>query len=96
MKDKGEIKIKALDDGDNIVIKFQDSGPGISKSNLEKIFDPLFTTKDTGTGLGLSICKSIVEQHGGIISADGKPTTFTIRMPKNIRGYYKAVDTKLT
>lgn len=90
MKGTGEIKIKTVDDGDFAMIKIEDTGPGIPQSNLEKIFEPLFTTKDIGTGLGLSICKSIVEQHGGSIEVTSPPTMFTIRLPKNIRGYYKA------
>jgi len=90
VKDKGEIKIKTLDDGDYAIIKIEDSGPGIQKSSMENIFEPLFTTKETGTGLGLSICKSIVEQHGGSIEVSSPPTVFTIRLPKNLMGYYRA------
>ena len=90
VKDKGEIKIKTLDDGDYALIKIEDSGPGIQKSSMENIFEPLFTTKETGTGLGLSICKSIVEQHGGSIEVSSPPTVFTIRLPKNLMGYYRA------
>ena len=90
MKEKGEIKIKTLDDGDSAIIKIEDSGPGMPKSTMKNIFEPLFTTKETGTGLGLSICKSIVEQHGGSIEVSSPPTVFTITLPKNLLGYYKA------
>ena len=92
MDGKGEIKIKVVEDDDDALIKFEDSGPGMTKSVMEKIFDPLFTTKDTGTGLGLSICKNIVEQHGGSIEVSSPPTVFSVRLPKNLRGYYKASD----
>ena len=88
--EKGEIKIKTLDDGDSAIIKIEDSGPGITKSTMTNIFEPLFTTKETGTGLGLSICKSIIEQHGGSIEVSSPPTIFTIRLPKNLLGYYRA------
>ena len=88
--EKGEIKIKTLDDGDSAIIKIEDSGPGITKSSMSNIFEPLFTTKETGTGLGLSICKSIIEQHGGSIEVSSPPTIFTIRLPKNLLGYYRA------
>ena len=93
MNGKGEIKIKVIEDDEDALIKFEDSGPGMTNSIMEKIFDPLYTTKDTGTGLGLSICKNIIEQHGGSIEVSSPPTVFTIRLPKNLRGYYKASDT---
>ena len=95
MNGKGEIKIKVVEDEEDALIKIEDSGPGMTKSIMQKIFDPLYTTKDTGTGLGLSICKNIVEQHGGSIEVSSPPTVFTLRLPKNLRGYYKATDTKL-
>lgn len=83
IRDNGTINIRIMDDGANVLIAFEDSGPGIAEEDLTKIFEPLFTTKQTGTGLGLSICKKIVEQHGGSITAKNKPTTFLIRLPKN-------------
>ena len=92
MNGKGEIKIKVIEDDEDALIKFEDTGPGMTNSIMEKIFDPLYTTKDTGTGLGLSICKNIIEQHGGTIEVSSPPTVFTIRLPKNLRGYYKASD----
>jgi signal transduction histidine kinase len=65
-------------------IRFKDTGVGIPKDNLDKIFTPLFTTKAKGMGMGLSICKKFVELHGGIIkveSDEGKGSTFTVRLP---------------
>ena len=78
---QGEIDVTVSTDSDFVIIQVMDSGPGIPKENLEKIFEPMFTTKKTGTGLGLVICKSIIEQHGGSISVSNKPTTFTIKLP---------------
>jgi signal transduction histidine kinase len=74
-----EIKITSVDD--DVVIDFVDSGPGIPEKSIEKIFEPLFTTKQHGTGLGLASCKTIIEQHGGKIFAKNNPTTFTIYLP---------------
>lgn len=92
MEEKGEIKIKTFDDDEFGLIKIEDNGPGISKSVMKNIFDPLYTTKETGTGLGLSICKNIVQQHGGSLEVSSPPTVFTIRLPKSLRGFYKAAE----
>jgi signal transduction histidine kinase len=81
--DNGTINIRIMDDGANVMIAVEDSGPGIPENQLTSIFEPLFTTKQTGTGLGLSICKKIIEHHGGSITAKNNPTTFIIRLPKN-------------
>jgi len=66
----------------------EDNGAGIIKENLNKIFDPFYSTKEkNGTGLGLSITRSIVQKHKGQIevkSEVGKSTTFTIVIPKNL------------
>ena len=71
---------------DEILIEFQDSGVGIPRSELVKIFEPFYTTKPQGrgTGLGLSICYGIVEQHGGRIEAESMPgrgSTFRVFLP---------------
>ena len=79
----GEIDVDVTHNSESVIIKIKDSGPGISEDNLDKIFEPMFTTKTTGTGLGLVICKSIVEQHGGTISVSNKPTAFSIKLPIN-------------
>jgi signal transduction histidine kinase len=71
--------------GDKAVeIDISDTGCGISKENLTRVFNPFFTTKKGGTGLGLSICWKLVEKQGGIIrvkSTEGKGTTFIIKIP---------------
>jgi signal transduction histidine kinase len=95
MSEKGEIRIKVFDDDEQALIKITDTGPGITKDTMNKMFEPLFTTKATGTGLGLSICKNIIQQHGGKIEVSSPPTVFTISIPKNIHGFYKATDPKL-
>jgi len=77
----GEVDVEISSDSENMTLLIKDSGPGIPEKDLEKVFEPMFTTKKTGTGLGLVICKSIVEQHGGTISASNKPTTFTVVLP---------------
>jgi len=67
-----------------MVLRIEDTGPGISPENLAKIFEPLFSTKSFGTGLGLPTVKQIVNQHGGTITVDsevGKGTVVTVRLP---------------
>ena len=82
IEDSGEIIIRISDNSSEVKIEVQDSGSGIKQENLDKIFDPLFTTKPSGTGLGLVSSKNIVEQHGGSISVYTNPTVFEIIMPK--------------
>ncbi len=79
-----EIKILPLDEYARVTIR--DNGPGISRQNLDKIFEPFFSTKEVGkgTGLGLSLCYGIVKAHGGRIWAEsevGKGTTFILEFP---------------
>ena len=85
IKDKGVIKISSKIRGDKVHIEIEDSGPGIPEETLEKIFEPLYTTKEEGTGLGLVSCKSLVDQHHGKISVKNNPTRFIIELPKNIQ-----------
>ncbi|KRT61273.1 MAG: histidine kinase [Thaumarchaeota archaeon CSP1-1] len=80
---EGKIELRLSSDNDSIKLEIEDTGSGIPKSIMPKIFDPLFTTKANGTGLGLAICKTIIEQHGGTITVKSNPTTFTIILPKN-------------
>jgi signal transduction histidine kinase len=55
---------------DGIVLAVHDSGPGIDRDNVERIFEAFYTTKSTGVGMGLAICRSIIETHGGRIWAE--------------------------
>ncbi len=82
MNNDGIIKIKIIDNNNYCEISIEDNGPGIPDKVIGKIFQPLFTTKQTGTGLGLGICKNIVNQHKGEISVKNNPTTFIITLPK--------------
>ncbi|HEU4389031.1 MAG TPA: ATP-binding protein [Blastocatellia bacterium] len=86
MNSKGDLWITARREGDNVVIKFRDAGPGIPSETLNKIFDPFFTTKAVGegTGLGLSIVHGIIERHNGQITVEsemGVGTTFSVVLP---------------
>jgi two-component system sensor kinase FixL len=71
-------------DESNVLVEVQDSGTGIAADTLESIFDPFITSKPEGLGLGLSICRSIIERHGGRISAANNPdrgATFSLVLP---------------
>jgi two-component system NtrC family sensor kinase len=89
MENGGELRVRAARNPhreDEVVVEFQDSGVGISRAELGKIFEPFYTTKPQGrgTGLGLSICYGIIEQHGGRIEADSQPgrgSTFRVFLP---------------
>lgn len=88
MDDGGVIRISTstLEDSDRVQVLFWDNGKGISAQDLNKVFDPFFSTKAAGegTGLGLSVSYGIVRDHGGeihVASEPGKWTQFTIVLP---------------
>lgn len=79
----GKLTITTARKDESIETDIADTGEGISKENLEKIFDPLFSTKSRGTGLGLSLCQSIIEGHEGAIevkSEVGKGAKFIVKL----------------
>ncbi len=81
MESGGTLKVSTKETERFVEVSFKDTGMGISKENIEKIFTPFFTTKAKGMGMGLSICKKLVESHGGSIrveSKQGKGSTFTV------------------
>ncbi|WP_299293345.1 ATP-binding protein [Nitrosopumilus sp.] len=85
MQNNGKIQIEWDETDTEVHINMKDSGHGIPEKLLQRIFDPLFTTRQVGTGLGLPVCKTIVEQHNGSIRAEtefGKSTTFCISLKK--------------
>jgi two-component system NtrC family sensor kinase len=80
----GVITLVAQQAEETVTVSVGDTGPGISRERLEKIFDPLFTTKPDGTGLGLSIGADILRKLGGKISVKsemGKGSVFTVEIP---------------
>ena len=85
MPKSGKLTISSQFEGSGwIVITIKDTGEGIQKENLAKIFEPLFTTKPKGIGLGLALCKNHIEGHGGKIRVDSeacKGTTLTTTLP---------------
>ena len=86
----GTITIAMEDVGDSRMITVSDTGQGIPRENLDKIFEPFFSTKSPGqgTGLGLFVSRGIVEKLGGTIevaSKIGQGTRFSIRLPKQLK-----------
>lgn len=82
----GTIDISVSENEGNLILEIKDNGFGIPSENMDKIFDPLFTTKPYGTGLGLSIVNEIIAQHDGRIyieSQQGNGTKVTIHLPLN-------------
>lgn len=83
----GNLNIDVCKKNDFVIIKIADSGVGIEKNNLAKLFVPFFTTKLKGIGLGLTIAQEIIENHSGEITVEsklGRGTSFTIRLPVRI------------
>ena len=81
MKSRGILRIRTDMDESHVIVRFTDTGGGISAPNLSRIFEPYFTTKTSGTGLGLLIVRRIVREHGGemaIESSEGQGLTYQI------------------
>lgn len=80
----GQIRLSVRKLKEDIEIVIEDTGTGISKEHLKRIFEPFFSTKDLGTGLGLSIARDIIMEHGGGISCEsreGKGAVVKIKLP---------------
>jgi signal transduction histidine kinase len=81
-----ELKVQSSRSASGIVrVSIEDSGTGISASDLNRIFDPMFTTKSSGMGMGLSICRTIIENHGGKITVSAaaeRGTIFQFELPE--------------
>jgi len=96
MQKGGTLRITSKKTGSNLEIILADTGTGMTKEAMEKIWSPLFTTKATGIGLGLPIAKRLVEAHEGSITVEskvGKGSSFTVTLPirsslesKEVRG----------
>ncbi len=84
LDDAATESLLSVDLGNFVRIAIQDTGVGIPKEIIDKIFDPYFSTKQEGSGLGLAICHSIVNKHDGYLTVDsvpGKGTRFTLYLP---------------
>ena len=81
----GELTVNASLKDRSLFVEVNDTGVGIADENLERVFQPLFTTKPRGQGFGLAVCKRIIEAHKGRIgfsSKVGKGTKFTLEVPQ--------------
>ena len=84
MPEGGTLTIKSMAEGNNIVIRFEDTGMGIPKGDITRVFDPFYTTKEKGTGLGLAVSYDIIKKMNGTLSVEseiGKGSVFTITIP---------------
>lgn len=84
MHQGGEVVLAAKRKEAVVLITVRDQGPGIPEEDVDKIFNPFFTTKATGTGLGLSVVQQIITQHGGTVSVARNPgggMTFEVAIP---------------
>ncbi len=85
---KKVVKVTLFKTGDNIGISISDKGEGISKKNIDRIFEPFFSTRPDRVGLGLTFAKKVVEEHGGRIHVESRPkrgTTVILSLPKDRR-----------
>jgi len=88
MPEEGKLIIGTREKEGFLEVEIADTGCGIPEETIDKIFDPLFTTRAKGIGLGLAVCKAIIDRHGGKIEVEsqvGKETTFIIKLPLNRR-----------
>jgi signal transduction histidine kinase len=91
---EGKVTVETESSDTELHIKVSDTGHGMSPSEMEKIFEPFYTTKKHGTGLGLAISKRIIEGHNGqikVLSEYGKGTTFTVVIPQSMEGKAKMI-----
>ncbi|MFO7742124.1 MAG: ATP-binding protein [Anaerolineae bacterium] len=78
------LKTEVVGESDQVSLSVRDSGPGMSAEQVERLFEPFYTTKPEGTGLGLAISYGIVERHGGaidVVSEADRGTTFVVTLP---------------
>jgi two-component system sensor histidine kinase HydH len=84
MEHGGRLDIRVAVQGKNVLFTVKDTGYGVSKEDLPRIFDPYFTTKPEGTGLGLAMSVKIIEEHGGTVTVESEPdvgTTVVVSLP---------------
>ncbi len=98
MPDGGTLLFSGKNKGDCVELEISDTGPGLSEESRTRVFEPFFTTKSGGTGLGLAIVSSILDAHGGDISAGNRlpcGAAFTMRLPSEATLNAKPVEEKV-
>jgi len=73
-------------DGERVLLRVLDTGPGIQDKDMSRLFEPFYTTKESGMGMGLIISRTIIEDHNGTITAEQRAaggTCFSIVLPSN-------------
>ena len=94
----GNDNILSLENGNYIKIDIVDNGVGIKKENINKIFDPYYSTKERGSGLGLATSYSIIQKHEGLITVDsklGRGSIFSIYLPCKDENFNNSKDNKI-
>ena len=85
MGENGELQAEAVIDEDGrLVLRIRDNGPGISREQQERLFDPFYTTRKDGTGLGLAVVQAIARAHKGEVTLESEPgrgSTFSMHLP---------------
>ena len=85
MGENGELQAEAVIDEDGrLVLRIRDNGPGISREQQERLFDPFYTTRKDGTGLGLAVVQAIARAHKGEVTLESEPgrgSIFSMHLP---------------
>lgn len=84
MPDGGKLTIDIRGDGNATILSMSDTGSGLDEKNIEKVFEPFFTTRERGLGLGLAMTKRVIEEHGGRVSftsREGQGSTIELILP---------------
>ncbi|HEX8281817.1 MAG TPA: response regulator [Pyrinomonadaceae bacterium] len=80
----GQLSVRTLRDGDGLRVEIADTGVGMTRGQIEKVFEAFYTTKAKGLGLGMPYAKKVIEEHGGEIGVESRPgegTLVTVRLP---------------
>ncbi|KHF32994.1 Sporulation kinase A [Paenibacillus sp. P1XP2] len=88
MDASGTIRVSVDSTEQEVLIRVQDEGSGMTPEQVQKLGQPFFTTKETGTGLGFMITQNIIHNHGGAIQIESEPgqgTAFTVKLPKTMK-----------
>ena len=83
----GSLSLSGRVDGDTVIISVADTGPGFGEADMDRIFEPFFSTKSSGTGLGLAIVQRLAQNHGGSVRAENGPlggSVVTVALPRNV------------